>query len=79
MKQAYEQYLSDYGYDYLKIEVLPECKRVTRLGKTVEYQKARRRKLFRTVTYWVPKANIVWFDAPTEEQYACNCGGGKDE
>ena len=75
MKQAYEQIPGGlHGWDYHKIELLPECKRVTRIGKTKEYQKIRSKFLGIPYTKWVDKKYIVFFDEEKVEYYACSCG-----
>ena len=77
MKQAYEEVYGDYGLWYLrKIDVLPKCKKVTKFGKTVEYQLVRRKVFFGffPYTYWLNKREIRWYDEPTVEYYDCSCG-----
>ena len=77
MKQAYEKYLSDFGegWDYEKIELFPECKRVTRHGVTYEYQKVRKKFLgLIPHTKWLDKDYIVWYPEETVEYYTCSCG-----
>ena len=76
MKQAYEEAYGDYGLWYLrKIDVLPKCKKVTKFGRTVEYQLVRRKVFFVfPYTYWLDKSEIRWYDEPTVEYYDCSCG-----
>lgn len=76
MKQAYEGVYGDYGLWYLrKIEVLPKCKKVTKFGRTVEYQLVCRNVFFVfPYTYWLDKREIRWYDEPTVEYYDCKCG-----
>lgn len=77
MKQAYEKCPSDYGpgWDYEKIELLPECKRVTCFGYTYEYQKIRKKFLgLIPYTKWLSKDYIVWYPEETAEYYTCSCG-----
>jgi hypothetical protein len=75
MKQAYERFVDGlHGWEYQKIELLPECKRVTRVGETKEYQKVRSNFLGIPYTRWVDKRYIVFFDKETVEYYACSCG-----
>ena len=77
MKQAYEDVYNDYGLWYRReIDVLPKCKKVTKFGKTVEYQLVRRKVFFGLIqwTYWLNKRDIRWQDEPTVEYYDCSCG-----
>lgn len=77
MKQAYQEVYGDYGLWYhRKLEVLPECKKVTEYGKTFEYQLVRRKVFFGlfTCTYWLDRREIRWYDEPTVEYYDCDCG-----
>lgn len=76
MKQAYERSACAgfSGWEYRKIELLPECKRVTRFGKTKEYQKTRRKFLGIPYARWIAKGNIAFFDKEKVEYYTCSCG-----
>ena len=61
--------------EYKPVDLLPECKRVTRLGVTYEYQKVRNKFLgFIPYTEWVAKERIVWYPEDTVEYYTCSCG-----
>jgi hypothetical protein len=75
MKQAYERVFTDSGYEYVKVELLPECKCVTRLGKASRHQKVRK-KFLRLIPYtkWVNKEDIKIFPADTVDYYTCECG-----
>lgn len=75
-KQSYEKkYAADLiGWAYEKLDLLPECKRVTKLGVTYEYQKARKKLLgFIPYTTWVDKNYIVWYPKDSVEYYTCSC------
>jgi hypothetical protein len=76
-KQAYEKIpIVRYpGYGYIPIEVLPECRRTTKLGHTYVHQKVRRKWLgLIPYTTWVNQKSIVWYDIPRIEYYECSCG-----
>jgi len=76
MKQAYEKVDLTYcaGWDYEKIELLPECKRETRFGYSYEYQKVRKKFLsLIPYTKWLSKERIVWYPEETVEYYTCKC------
>ena len=75
-KQAYEKVAASYlNWDYVTLKLLPECKRVTKLGKTYEYQKARKWFLrFIPYTSWVNKEYIVFYPEKTVEYYTCSSG-----
>ena len=77
-KQAYEKILTGsdpiYEYDYIQIEVLPECRRITEFGHTYVHQKIRKKWLgLIPYTTWTNKDNIVWHDIPKVEYYECSC------
>lgn len=75
MKQAYEKLYTDFGNCFEPIEVLPYCKRVTKLGYTYEYQQVRKRFLgFISYKKWVLKDNIRWYPKERVEYYECSCG-----
>jgi len=77
LKQAYEKYLIiDYGagYDYEEIEVLPQRKKVNRLGVTYKYSKVRKKFLgLIPYTKWLNQDYIVWYPEETVEYYECSC------
>ena len=75
-KQAYEKVAgSCYHWDYIPIEVLPECRRTTEFGHTYVHQKVRKKWLgLIPYTTWMPKDYIVWYDEPKVEYYECSCG-----
>lgn len=75
-KQAYEKVASNWSsWDYIPIEVLPECRRTTEFGYTYVHQKVRKKWLgLIPYTTWVSKDYIVWFDEPKVEYYKCSCG-----
>ena len=81
MKQAWEQYYADYGYDYRKIDVLPKCKKVYNpqydTNAYTEYQLVRSKVFFGLfpITYWLDKNYIKWTDMPTVEYYDCDNTG----
>ena len=78
-KQAYKkvyvgQLSLTYSWEYEPVELLPECKSVTRLGVTYEYQKVRNKFLgLIPYTEWVDKECIVWHPEDTVEYYTCSC------
>jgi len=60
--------------EYEPVDLLPECKSVTRLGVTYEYQKVRNKFLgLIPYTEWVDKERIVWYPEDTVEYYTCSC------
>ena len=82
MKQAYEEYYEPHigggTYPALReVEVLPKCKEVTELGRTMRYKLVQRKVFFGLInkSYWVNENNIKLYDAPTVKYYDCYCGG----
>ena len=77
--QAYKKvYASEFCpadvWEYEPVDLLPECKSVTRLGVTYEYQKVRNKFLgLIPYTEWVAKERIVWYPEDTVEYYTCSC------
>ena len=75
MKQAYETLYTEFGSFLEPIELLPYCKRVTKLGYTHEYQQARKKFLwFISYKKWVLKDDIRWYPVDRVEYYECSCG-----
>jgi len=78
-KQAYKKvYSGEFClanvWEYEPVDLLPECKSVTRLGVTYEYQKVRNKFLgLIPYTEWVHKECIVWYPEDTVEYYTCSC------
>jgi hypothetical protein len=75
VKQAYERVFTDWGDEYVKVQLLPECKRISKRGNVYEFQKVRRRLLgLIPYTKWVNKLDIKMYPAETVEHYTCDCG-----
>jgi hypothetical protein len=75
MKQAYERVFTDWGYEYVKVELLQECKRIYKRGNVYELQKVRKKFLgLITYTKWVNKIDIKIHPAETVDYYTCDCG-----
>lgn len=75
MKQAYERVFVDWGYEYVKVELLPECMRISKRGKVHEFQKVRKKFLgLIPYTKWVNKLDIKIYAAETVDYYTCECG-----
>jgi hypothetical protein len=77
MKQAYEKYRGDYGWDLRPIELTGVCKKVTGgpLDRERHYYQAKRRIFGIPLwTYWIHEDCIRFFDPVVETVYECKCG-----